>query len=109
MLRRHRHERCRAGGMLERTVMLAFVCLIACDAPVASPGGDGGLLDGAAGSCSGMSDGARCSAGICLHGSCVASVCGDGFLDMARGEDCDDGNTISQDGCDPPSCTFSCV
>ncbi len=44
---------------------------------------------------------------ICRSGSCVASTCGDGFLDMAGGEVCDDGNTDDGDGCDR-DCSFSC-
>ena len=35
-----------------------------------------------------------------LHlGTCERSTCGDGYLDRAAGEACDDGNTTSSDGC----------
>ena len=43
---------------------------------------------------------------ICVASTCVASRCGDTFVD--DGEHCDDGNTTSGDGCDN-DCTFSCV
>ncbi len=32
--------------------------------------------------------------------------CGDGTVNL--GEDCDDGNTVAFDGCQPNSCTFTC-
>ena len=35
-----------------------------------------------------------------LHrGTCERSTCGDGYVDVATGESCDDGNTTSLDGC----------
>ena len=34
------------------------------------------------------------------------SRCGDGVTDRARGEQCDDGNLNSGDGCEPVTCTF---
>jgi cysteine-rich repeat protein len=57
-----------------------------------------------------MDDGVSCGrAGlICLGGECVSSTCGDGFVDVAAGEVCDDGNDIAFDGCEP-SCVFTCV
>ena len=36
--------------------------------------------------------------GICLHGDCAASTCGDGYVD-ARSEQCEDGNSNHNDGC----------
>jgi cysteine-rich repeat protein len=33
-------------------------------------------------------------------------VCGDGYVDTARGERCDDGNTNNHDGCDP-TCRYT--
>lgn len=43
-------------------------------------------------------------------GSCVGggSVCGNGVLDPMCGEECDDGNTVPGDGCDP-DCTVPAV
>jgi cysteine-rich repeat protein len=41
-----------------------------------------------------------------FHGSCQAgtcanfNACGDGFIELALGESCDDGNTTNGDGCD---------
>jgi cysteine-rich repeat protein len=45
---------------------------------------------------------------ICLGGSCNLSICGDGFLDAVRLEECDDGNAVAGDGCEATTCTFSC-
>jgi cysteine-rich repeat protein len=59
--------------------------------------------------CSSSTDGTACGVGkICHGGTCSQSVCGDGFRDTALGEECDDGNAVAGDGCDPPSCTFTC-
>ena len=47
-------------------------------------------------------DGDRCvgdSRSICLGGECRESVCGDGFVDEAGGEQCDDGNRNDTDPC----------
>lgn len=53
-------------------------------------------------------DGTACGSGmLCAKGTCKASVCGDGFVDAAKGEQCDDGNTASGDGCEP-TCKVSC-
>ncbi len=48
-------------------------------------------------------DGATCAVSprsICLDGDCGASVCGDGYVDVALGEECDDGRRDDGDGCD---------
>src|SRR5262249_47735324 len=37
-----------------------------------------------------------CSAGACTN----INACGDGFVELALGESCDDGNTVDGDGCD---------
>lgn len=51
-------------------------------------------------------DGSACGAGsICLASGCKPSVCGDGFRDPARSEQCDDGNVTALDACDG-SCKF---
>lgn len=51
-------------------------------------------------------DGSTCGLGsICRTGSCAPSVCGDGFRDPARSEECDDGNLVNLDACDP-KCKF---
>ncbi len=34
--------------------------------------------------------------------------CGDGIVDMASGEQCDDGNNIAFDGCEPDTCLYTC-
>lgn len=65
------------------------------------------------GPCAGMADGVVCDIGggveqVCIDALCVPSVCGDGAVDTRLGEDCDDGNTTFNDGCEPATCTFSC-
>jgi cysteine-rich repeat protein len=56
-----------------------------------------------------LSDGAPCEeggvAGTCRDEECVPLTCGDGALD--EGEECDDGNDTSGDGCED-DCSFSC-
>jgi cysteine-rich repeat protein len=37
---------------------------------------------------------------VCTDGECQPSRCGDGIVDSARGETCDDANTIACDSCD---------
>jgi len=45
-----------------------------------------------------LTNGTSCGTGkICLSQSCVTSACGDGYLDMARGETCEPPNTASCD------------
>jgi cysteine-rich repeat protein len=64
--------------------------------------------DATASGCVSESDGTPCGLGqICLGGSCETSVCGDGFVDPMRSEECDDGNFTDGDGCDN-DCTYSC-
>jgi alpha-tubulin suppressor-like RCC1 family protein len=47
---------------------------------------------------------------ICLLGTCQESMCGDGYVDSGKDpvEECEDGNGVSGDGCEPGSCRFSC-
>lgn len=95
------------SGRLVCHVSLAFV-LLACDG---GGGADGGVIgsDGGSGGCEGEADGEACGSGlICVAEACVESACGDGFLDAAGGEQCDDGNDVAFDGCEPATCTFTC-
>ncbi len=46
-------------------------------------------------------DGNPATPDVCLAGVCTGSSCGDGTVDMASGEQCDDMNTTRLDGCDP--------
>jgi len=71
----------------------------------------GADLDAGGGaSCVGVDDGDSCGADmICFAESCVASRCGDGFIDSSRGETCDDGNDVAFDGCEPGSCRATCT
>ena len=43
--------------------------------------------------------------GVCVDGLCIPFGCGDGVQD--EGEECDDGNSVSGDGCEN-NCAFSC-
>ncbi|MBI2395366.1 MAG: hypothetical protein HYV09_37700 [Deltaproteobacteria bacterium] len=62
----------------------------------------GGAVD-----CTGKPDGTDCGGGsICVKGLCAGSSCGDGYVDGANGEECDDANAVSGDGCS--LCKFDC-
>jgi cysteine-rich repeat protein len=79
--------------------------------PPVEDGGDADLT--VAGPCVGAADGIPCEApsgvaSICVAEACAASVCGDSVVDV-RTEDCEDGNLVASDGCEPGTCTFSCV
>src|SRR5687768_3705185 len=81
---------------------------IGCD-PVMTTDDDGGpdepQVDGGLGES--VEDGASCGdERICVDGACVDAGCGNNFVE--DGEQCDDGNMDANDGCDPPSCTFTC-
>lgn len=48
-------------------------------------------------------DGTECGVAtrrICIDGACGGSTCGDGYVDVLAGEECDDGGTAPGDGCD---------
>jgi cysteine-rich repeat protein len=59
------------------------------------------------------SDGTSCGdeggARICLEGACTLSECGDAFVNANAGEDCEDANAASGDGCEPETCRFTCA
>jgi hypothetical protein len=79
------------------------------DAGDSDEGGDGGRDSGmVVVSCVGAADGTACAGGICVGGECGESRCDDGYVDTAAGEDCEDGNDIAFDGCEPDDCTFTC-
>jgi len=70
---------------------------------------DAGTDGGGPFDCTGEDDGTVCDEGfICLADVCSPSVCGDGFIDATRAEQCEDGNEEPNDGCQPGSCTFTC-
>jgi cysteine-rich repeat protein len=56
-------------------------------------------------------DGTECGTDprrICIEHTCQESTCGDGFLDAAAGEECDDGrNGDNEDGC-RDDCAYTC-
>ncbi len=73
----------------------------------------GGDTDAMVVNCVGMDTGTNCSAPgttgfICRNGLCQTSTCNDGYVDTANGEECEDGNEVWDDGCDPGACTFTC-
>lgn len=74
---------------------------------------DGGDVDAGLTDCTGMDDGHNCSPGgvgtyICVNEACAQSECGDTYIDTAAGEQCEDGNDNSNDGCEPSTCHYSC-
>ncbi|MEZ4366706.1 MAG: hypothetical protein R2939_10520 [Kofleriaceae bacterium] len=79
-----------------------------CPAELACAPTGGGCVDPALlAACDGLPDGAGCDlaglgTGTCRDGRCTLEACGNGQLDPA--EACDDGNTVSGDGC-----TASCM
>ena len=88
-----------------RLSRLGLVLLTGCSIVV-----DGELVNrGETADCDDAVDGTACGSGlICLDGECEPSICGDGFVDVEDGEECDDENRVDDDGCDA-DCTFSCV
>ena len=92
--------------------VVSIVAAVACDGPPPAvdggPGADAGR-DGGGASCAGAADGTACGSELhCVGEACVAKACGDGFLDEAAGELCDDGNETAFDGCEPGTCAFTC-
>jgi len=84
----------------------------------AAPAADGGLPGTGGGtgnpdapvedSCVGLADGTMCGTDvICVAAVCTPSRCGDGIVDARLGEQCEDKNEISGDGCS--LCRFDCV
>ena len=45
---------------------------------------------------------------ICVGEVCSESRCGDGYVDAEDGEECEDGNDVPGDGCEPVTCLYSC-
>jgi cysteine-rich repeat protein len=46
--------------------------------------------------------------GVCSSNLCQTAKCGDGKVEASLGEECDDGNTVASDGCEP-DCKLSKV
>lgn len=83
-------------------------------APEEDGGGptDGGEPDdgGAEVDCESAEDGTPCGGmSICIDGTCEVSRCGDGIVDEEADEQCDDGNDVGGDGCEPGACVYSCA
>lgn len=81
------------------------------DIDAGSRDGGGGEVDGGGGgiiSCTGMADGTMCGGGrVCIAEACEISACGDGVVDPALGEECDDENDVPGDGCES-DCDLTC-
>ncbi len=70
---------------------------------------DGRIEENAVVDCAVEEDGVSCGYfTICRNGLCIGSTCGDGIIDTASGEECEDGNTVAGDGCEPLNCTHTC-
>jgi cysteine-rich repeat protein len=97
--------------------------LLDLDPPDPQLGIDAGRRDGGAGSdggddggspsvtCDEVPEGASCGIDppqLCIAGTCRRSRCGDGFVDTRLGEECEDGNDATNDGCEPGSCRVTC-
>ncbi len=68
-----------------------------------------GKLESRVTTCTGQDDGTPCMGGdYCFAGECRFSFCGDGIANVDRGEECDDGNLLGGDGCEPVMCRYSC-
>lgn len=64
-------------------------------------GGDGCEADCKLSNGTGCTGDDDCSSGLCINGTCQPqSSCGNGNVDAANGEACDDGNQTSGDGCE---------
>ncbi len=96
---------------------LAAVYFAACSVGHSSERYDLGTLAGGE-ACVDKADGDVCDPGtvsslryrnICVGGACVPTRCGDTVVDTAAGEECDDGNGVEHDGCEPDTCKFTCA
>lgn len=93
-------------------------CTYSCDASAGCPDDDetcNGVprCDAASHTCTStpLADGMSCVvpgttlAGLCRGGACTTGACPDTVVDP--GEECDDGNTVDDDGCEA-DCTYTC-
>jgi cysteine-rich repeat protein len=48
-----------------------------------------------------------CSDSLSVFVNCASALCGNGSIDASAGENCDDGNTVDNDGC-PANCFIAC-
>lgn len=102
--------------MIARVAFALFVLagcvednLVPCDDGRACPAGTvctpTSCADGTAvAACDGLSDGAACTFdgladGVCASSICTLRGCGNGAVDEGSSETCDDGNTVTGDGC----------
>lgn len=85
----------------------SFTCLVDADCDPADPCAGDGLCaeDHTCSTVSPLPDGAACAGGECLSGACFIGVCGNGVEEP--GEECDDADLVSGDGCDA-DCQITC-
>lgn len=100
---------------MERLSLILVLALSGCSALVNSAledndggvNGDAGPDTGEPTDCRRMPDGTVCGdSQICINNLCESSRCGDGIV--AEGEECDELDDVSGDGCEPGSCVFTC-
>jgi cysteine-rich repeat protein len=81
-----------ARSLARAACIAASLAAVACGGS-SSPGSSGGQ-----GACEAKPDGTSCgTALVCISGSCVASRCGDGFVDPSAGEQCEPPGTARCD------------
>lgn len=96
---------------LKAWVLVSVLC-VGCDGAVQVPdAATDARRDGDTSSpCAGKDDGTACGTGmVCMDEACVTAggpSCGDGVVDA--GEECDDGNAVAFDGCEPETCQLTC-
>jgi cysteine-rich repeat protein len=101
-----------APSLLPKPSLVALtLMLVACDGTTPPVDGGEGLDGGALPlDCVGQPLGTSCGTSlVCVDGACVQTRCGDGFVDTTSDEQCEDGNGIAFDGCEPESCRFTCA
>ena len=93
------------------SVSLAMAVLSACGGSSEPTDGGSDMDSGVAGvDCATEADGTACGGtALCVGGACVEARCGDGYVDTATGEQCEDGNLIGFDGCEPGTCQYTCA
>ncbi|MFK8002177.1 MAG: putative metal-binding motif-containing protein [Polyangiales bacterium] len=89
---------------MKRLSMILVLALSGCSALV-----NGALEEEEVSSdCRRMPDGTRCGEDqVCINNLCESARCGDGVV--SRGEECDELDDVSGDGCEPNSCLFTCT
>lgn len=89
---------------MERLSLILVLALSGCSALVSSALEE----EEVSSDCRRMPDGTRCGEDqVCINNLCETARCGDGVV--SRGEECDELDDVSGDGCEPITCQFSCT